>query len=104
MAAGSILAPRASVGHGVIINHGAVVDHDCRLGDFVHVAPLASLSGAVEVGHQPLIGAGARVLPGVCIGHGAVVGAGAVVVNDVQPGSVVVGAPAHPLVRLETDN
>ena len=99
MASGSILAPRASVGHGVIINHGAVVDHDCQLGNFVHIAPLASLAGAVEVGHQALIGAGARVLPGVCIGHGAIVGAGAVVVKDVQPGSVVAGAPAHPLLR-----
>ena len=104
MAAGSILAPRASVGHGVIINHGAVVDHDCQLGNFVHVAPLASLAGAVQVGHQALIGAGARVLPGVCIGHGAVVGAGAVVVKDVQPGSVVVGTPAHPLLRSESDS
>ena len=33
------------------------------------------------------------------IGESAVVGAGAVVTKDVQPGTVVVGVPAHPIVR-----
>lgn len=40
------------------------------------------------------IGAKATIRRGVKIGRGAVVGAGAVVLNDVEPYSVVVGVPA----------
>lgn len=41
------------------------------------------------------IGVSAVVLPGVTVGKGAIVGAGAVVVNDVEPFSVVGGVPAR---------
>jgi len=47
-----------------------------------------------EIGHDVWIGANAVVLAGVKIGSGAVVGAGAIVTRDVEPYSVVVGAPA----------
>lgn len=49
----------------------------------------------VEIGSDVWIGAGVIILPGVKIGDHAVVGAGAVVKNDVQPGEIVVGVPAH---------
>ena len=41
-----------------------------------------------------VIGANAVVLEGVTIGKGAVVAAGAIVVNDVEPYTVVAGTPA----------
>ena len=47
----------------------------------------------VETG--AIIGANVTLLPGVRIGAGALVGAGAVVINDVRPGTVVVGNPAR---------
>ena len=50
---------------------------------------------AVLGDHQVLVGAGARLLPGVRIGDGATVGAGAVVLNDVEPGGRVGGVPAR---------
>lgn len=96
-AALSLTGPNASIGRGVIVNHGAVVDHDCRVGHFSHIAPRASLGGAVRVGDDVLVGAGAIVLPGVTIGDHAVIGAGAVVLGDVAPGSTVAGSPARPL-------
>jgi len=95
VAAGAVLGPCAVLGEGVILNHGAVVDHDCVVEDFCHVAPLASLAGNVRLGAGVLVGAGARLLPGVRVGAGAVIGAGAVVLNDVAPGTTVVGVPAR---------
>jgi acetyltransferase-like isoleucine patch superfamily enzyme len=71
-----------------------VVDHDCRIGDFVHVAPGAVLGGGVMVGGRVLVGAGAVVLPGLTLGAGCTVGAGAVVTRNVAPRAVVVGVPA----------
>jgi phosphonate metabolism protein (transferase hexapeptide repeat family) len=58
----------------------------------------------VEVGHDVWIGHGALVLPGVTIGNGSVVGAGAVVVDDIDPYTVVAGVPAEPVRQRFTDD
>lgn len=47
------------------------------------------------------IGAGATILPGVCIGKYAVVGACSVVTKDVPDYAVVVGNPAHVVKELD---
>ncbi len=47
------------------------------------------------------IGAGATILPGVCVGRHAVVGAGAVVTKDVPDYAVVVGSPARVVKMLD---
>lgn len=51
----------------------------------------------VTIGHDVWIGHGAVVRPGVAIGNGAVVGANAVVTRDVEPFTIVAGAPARKL-------
>ena len=99
--AGSLLAPRAvlnagaRVGEGGILNTGAIVEHECQLADFTHIAPGAVLAGNVTVGAGAFVGAGAVVRQGIRIGAGALVGAGAVVVRDVAPGAQVRGNPAR---------
>lgn len=95
--AGAVVNAAARVGDGVIVNTNASVDHDCDVGDFVHIAPAAVLGGSVVVGAGALVGIGSRVLPGITIGEGATVGAGAVVIRDVPPGVTVVGVPARAL-------
>jgi acetyltransferase-like isoleucine patch superfamily enzyme len=77
-----------------IVNTGATIDHDCVLGDGVHVCPGAHLAGEVRVGDETWIGIGASVVQSVCIGSRAVVGAGAVVIGDVPDDVTVVGVPA----------
>jgi acetyltransferase-like isoleucine patch superfamily enzyme len=79
----------------VIVNHGAVVDHDVSVGDFSHVAPLVALGGAVQVGSRVLVGSGASVLPGVRIGDDIVVGAGAAVCDNLLEPGVYAGVPAR---------
>lgn len=105
VADGCVVLARAAVGTLVelgpfaIVNTGAVVDHDGRVGAAAHVASGATLAGGVTVGDRALLGAGAAVRPGVVIGADAVVGVGSAVVRDVAPGTVVAGAPARPLPR-----
>lgn len=94
-AAGSIVAPFARVGASVIINHGAVVDHDCVIGDCSHVAPNATLGGGVTIGAGVLVGSGSTVLPGIKVGNGAIIGGGAVVTKDVAPGELRIGVPCR---------
>ncbi|MDX5345823.1 MAG: NeuD/PglB/VioB family sugar acetyltransferase [Hymenobacteraceae bacterium] len=99
--AGVLVAPKvvinalAEVGDGVICNTGAVIEHECKIGAFAHIAPHATLTGGVRVGAGALVGAGAVVKPGITIGENAVIGAGAVVLKDVKAGAVVAGNPAR---------
>lgn len=91
---GARIQAAARLGRHVIVNTGAIVEHDCVVGDFAHIAPGAVLTGAVRVGEGVMVGAGAVVLPGLTLGDWAVVGAGAVVTRSVEAGATVVGNPA----------
>ncbi|WP_338050797.1 acetyltransferase [Ramlibacter algicola] len=95
VAAQAVLAPLAQLGSCVIVNHGAVIDHDCVVGDFSHVAPLAALGGQARVGARVLVGAGAHLLPGVRVCDDVVIGAGAVVRSDIDVPGVYAGVPAR---------
>jgi sugar O-acyltransferase (sialic acid O-acetyltransferase NeuD family) len=90
-----VVAPGARIGTCVIVNHGAVVDHDVQVGDYTHIAPLVSLGGGVRIGSRVLVGSGASVLPGVRIGDDIVIGAGAVVCEDLEAPGVYAGVPAR---------
>ena len=95
VAAQAVVGPSAAVGVSVIVNHGAVVDHDVRVGDFSHIAPLAALGGGAQLGRRVLVGSGASVLPGVRIGDDVVIGAGAVVAHDLPEAGTYAGVPAR---------
>ena len=93
--AGAVVAPMARLGAHGILNHAASVDHDCELGDGVHVAPGAHLAGHVTVEEASRIGVGAAVRDRVRIGARATVGAGAAVVSDLPADRVATGVPAR---------
>lgn len=93
--AGAILNPYVSVGNHCIINTGASIDHDCKIHDFVHIAPHCTLCGEVEVGEGTWVGAGTTIIQGIHIGKDCYIGAGAVVVKDVPDGSMCYGNPAR---------
>jgi len=93
--AGAIVNPLAVIHDGAIINSGAVVEHECTIGPFAHIAPGAVLAGNVNVGAGSFIGAGAAVKQGISIGKGVTVGAGAVILKDVPDAVTVVGNPGR---------
>lgn len=95
IAAQAVVAAGARLGVSVIVNHGAVVDHDCEVGSFTHIAPRCALGGAARVGSRVMLGTGTCVLPGVRICDDVVTGAGAVVHRDITLPGVYVGVPAR---------
>lgn len=50
--------------------------------------------GPIEVGNDVWIGSDSKILSGVSVGDGAVIAADSVVVDDVEPYSIVAGNPA----------
>ena len=111
----AIISPSATLGRGVavmagaiinaesviedlaIINTGATVDHDCRIGQAVHIAPQCALAGNVTVGNQSFLGVGCKVIPEIRIGERVTVGAGAVVICPIESDVTAVGVPARVL-------
>ncbi len=95
LCAGSVVNPAATLGLATIVNTCASVDHECILGDAVHVAPGSHLAGCVEVGNATLVGVGSSVKDHVKIGAHSTIGAGAVVVSDIPSNVVAYGNPAR---------
>ena len=94
--AGAIVQAGSVVGSHVILNTKASVDHDCRVGDFVHVA-VAHMAGGASAAEGAFLALGSTILPGIHVGAWATVGAGAVVTKDVEARMTVVGIPARPI-------
>lgn len=93
--AGAVINPGVKIGKGVILNTCSSVDHDCIIGDYVHIAVGAHLSGAVAVGAGTWIGTGATVSNNVNICGDSMIGAGTVVISDIVETGTYVGVPAR---------
>ncbi len=100
--AGGIINPFVTIGKHCIINTASSVDHDCKIADFVHISPNATLCGNVRIGEGTHIGAGAIVIPGIKIGKWATIGAGSVIIHDVPDYAVIVGNPGK-IIKVKDD-
>lgn len=95
--AGAVINPCSVIGQGAIINTCASVDHDCRIGDYVHVSVGAHVAGTVIIGDNTWVGAGATVSNNIEITNECMIGAGAVVIADITEHGTYVGVPAKKL-------
>jgi len=97
--------PAARIGKGVFIDHGmgVVIGETSEIGDRCLLYQGVTLGGTgKESGkrHPTLesnvvVGAGAKVLGGICVGTNTRIGAGSVVVKNVDANSTVVGIPGR---------
>ena len=89
-----------------IIEDGCKIDnlvqiaHNCVLGRSCIVAGNCGLGGSVTLGDGVIIGGGASIKDHITIHSGAVVGACSGVINDVQAGKTVLGAPAMDSIEM----
>jgi UDP-perosamine 4-acetyltransferase len=87
--AGAILQSGTRIGQNAIVNTAASVDHDCSIGDHVHIAPGATLCGNVTIGTATHIGSGAVVVQGVRIGSRSLIGAGVIVTRPIDDAACI---------------
>jgi acetyltransferase-like isoleucine patch superfamily enzyme len=90
-----------TVGNFVSMNRLVALGHDCALGDYTSIAPLASISGNVTANQGVDIGTLAAIRQGLLLGNGCCVGMGSAVVKDVPANTLVVGNPAKQLREIE---
>jgi len=92
---GAIVGAKANIGRHCIINTGASMDHESRMGDFSSLAPRAVTGGRVTIGDRSAIGIGAAIRHGINVGHDAVVGSASYVHQDLPENVVAYGTPAR---------
>lgn len=97
--------PAATVGRGLVIDHGAgvVIGETAQIGDNCTIYQGVTLGGTGKdvgkrhptLGNNVMVGAGAKILGPLTIGDNAKIAAGAVVLEDIPADSTAVGIPAH---------
>lgn len=85
----------------MIAEHVTVRDQDHNFGTGVETIESGFTTAAIEIGDNVWIGAKATITKGVKIGNNSVVGANSVVTRDVPPDTVVAGAPAIILRKIQ---
>ena len=91
----TFIHPTAVIGRHAIINSGAIIEHDCNIGDYVHVSPHATICGTCNIGNKTWIGAGATIINNTNITSNVIIGAESTVIKDVNKPGTYVGSPAH---------
>ncbi len=98
--ANAYVSVNVKIGLSFFMNLGAILEHDCEVGNFVTFSPGVVCCGNVQIDDDVFVGAGAVIINGTAseplkIGRGSRIGAGAVVTRSVGPGQTVVGNPAR---------
>lgn len=103
--------PAATLGVGLMLDHatGIVIGETSTVGDNVSIMQSVTLGGTgksigdrhPKVGSGVLIGAGSKVLGNIRVGDGAQICAGSVVLEPVEPHTMVAGVPATVIGSLE---
>lgn len=98
--AGMIFTVEITVGQHCIFNLNGTVGHECEIGNFVTVAPMAAISGNVKLEDCVEVGTGAALRQGLTLQRGAMVGMGAVLTKNIPANTIYAGNPAKPLKEL----
>lgn len=93
----AIVQPGCKIGIDVIVNSGAIIEHDSIIGDCSHISPGAVVCGNVSIGEKVHVGANASVIQGINVARGSVIGAGAIVTKNLNSAAIVY--PARPFNR-----
>lgn len=92
---GSIINTQSVIEEMAIINSATLLEHQCYVGKFTHIAPGCRVGGNSVFGRGSHIGIGSTVIQGVKIGDNTLVGAGSVVVKDIKSGVKAFGNPCR---------
>lgn len=96
--AGSVVQTDVQISDNVLLNTRTSIDHECQIGSHSHIAPGCTLSGQVLVEEEVHLGTGTTVIQQINIGKGVLAGAGSVIIQDIPSYQKVYGVPAKVII------
>ena len=98
---GVVINASASIGDNVIVNTLSSVDHDCEVGDNTQITAGVTIAGTVKIGKSSFFGIKSAVIPNINIGNNVIVMAGSLVCDDVPDSVMVGGSPARIVKKID---
>ncbi len=59
--ANAVVNPDTHIDSHIIVNTGAIIDHNCRIGSYSNISPSCNLCGLVNIGMGVFLGAASSV-------------------------------------------
>ena len=97
ISAGVIVNCGTRIGDNSIVNTGAIIEHEVTIGRHSHVGPGVKIGGRSTIGSCTFVGIGSTVLNNLTIGDRVVIGGGTVVISDIGSNGKIAGVPGKPL-------
>lgn len=92
--AGVVINSDTKIGDFTILNTKASIDHDSEMFPFSSIAPGATTGGNVSIGAYAAISIGATLKHGITVGQHSIIGAGAVLLQNCGEYKIMHGVPA----------
>lgn len=84
----AVINAGTKIGSHTIVNSAAVIEHDCDIGEYNHIAPRATLCGQVKSAENVYVGAAATIIQNITLDEGVIVGAGSVVTQNLMKNEI----------------
>lgn len=88
------------ISDGVKIDNLCQIAHNVEIGENTIIVSQAGIAGSTVIGKNCIIGGQVGIVDHVNIGDGAKIGSQAGIPFDVEPGAVITGTPAKPVMQL----
>lgn len=88
------VGPESFIEENTIINNGAIIEHEVKIGKHCHIAPNVAISGRTTIGNHVFVGVGATVINNLQICDNVIIGAGSTVIKSISEPGTYVGSPA----------
>lgn len=99
--ANSVIQANAIIRQNTVVSHNVSVSHDSEIGISCYLAANSVVGAFIEIKDFVFVGQSATIVSGKLnyVGESSIIGAGSVVIQNIEPDSVVAGNPAK-LIRI----
>ena len=96
---GCVLSVNVKLGDFVCVNTLSSISHDSIIDNYTNINPGAFINGNVQVRTGVYLGSGCKIIQDIKIGDWSIIGAGAVIIEDVPENVTVVGVPGEVIIQ-----